>query len=124
MNAENIERNELMVENSNLKEELKELKDQNTAPDRPKIEQVDNMVKKKEWSDFRNTGLLLIVNQILHIFGWALIYKIDDLEGLKTVYPARVKFRGFANDSITLAYKKISKFMKENAKELNKEANS
>ena len=26
------------------------------------------MVSKKEWSEFKNTGLLLIVNQILHVF--------------------------------------------------------
>jgi hypothetical protein len=34
------------------------------------------MVTKKEWSEFRSTGLVLIVNQILHIFGWALVFEI------------------------------------------------
>ncbi len=28
-----------------------------------------SLVKRKDWSVFRNTGLLLFVNQILHVFG-------------------------------------------------------
>jgi len=81
------------------------------------------MVTKKEWSEFRSTGLVLIVNQILHIFGWALVFEIENNE-IKNVYPARVRFRGFDNDSISEAYKKLSHFMVENAKDLNDEAQS
>jgi len=79
------------------------------------------MVTKKEWSEFRNTGLVLIVNQILHIFGWALVFEIEN-EEIKSVYPARVKFRGFDNKNTDEAYKKVSQFMLDNAKELNEEA--
>lgn len=75
------------------------------------------MVDKKEWSEFRNTGLLLIINQILHIFGWSIVMEIDD-DHIKTVYPARVKFRGFAEDNVSKSYKKINEWMKENAHEL------
>jgi len=78
------------------------------------------MVTKKSWEEFRNTGLLLIINQILHAFGWALVFSYDD-EELKEVYPARVKFRGFDNESITKNYIKISEYMKDNADELLKE---
>jgi len=81
------------------------------------------MVTKKEWSEFRSTGLVLIVNQILHIFGWSLVFEIENNE-IKNVYPARVRFRGFDNDSISEAYKKLSQFMVENAKDLNDEAQS
>ena len=81
------------------------------------------MVTKKEWSEFRSTGLVLIVNQILHIFGWALVFEIEKDE-IKKVYPARVKFRGFDNKSTDEAYKKLSKYMLDNAKELNDEAQS
>lgn len=81
------------------------------------------MVTKKEWSEFRRTGLMLIVNQILHIFGWALVFEIENDE-IKNVYPARIKFRGFDNKSTDEAYKKLSKYMLENAKELNDEAQS
>ena len=81
------------------------------------------MVTKKEWSEFRSTGLVLIVNQILHIFGWALVFEIEKDE-IKNVYPARVKFRGFDNKSTDEAYQKLSKYMLDNAKELNDEAQS
>jgi hypothetical protein len=81
------------------------------------------MVTKKEWSEFRSTGLVLIVNQILHIFGWALVFEIEDGE-IKNVYPARVKFRGFDNNNTVEAYKKLSQFMVDNASELNDEAQS
>ena len=81
------------------------------------------MVTKKEWSEFRSTGLVLIVNQILHIFGWALVFEMEGDE-VKSVYPARVKFRGFSEKDTEEAYKKVSKFMLDNAKELNDEAQS
>jgi len=81
------------------------------------------MVKRKNWEDFRKTGLLLIINQTLHIFGWALVYEIEN-EVVVNVYPARVKFIGFDEKSTEDAYKKISQYMEDNATELNEEANS
>lgn len=81
------------------------------------------MVTKKEWSEFRSTGLLLFINQILHVFGWAIVFEMDG-EILKSVYPARVKFRGFSNDSVTESYAKISDYLKENIEELANEAKS
>jgi hypothetical protein len=81
------------------------------------------MITKKEWSEFRDTGLVLIVNQILHIFGWALVFDIEN-DKIKNIYPARVKFRGFDNKSVEEAYRKLSRYMLNNAKELNDEAQS
>ena len=80
------------------------------------------MVTKKEWSEFRNTGLVLFINQILHVFGWAIVFEMDNDCEIKTVYPARVKFRGFDNDSVSKSYQKISEYMKNNASELLDEA--
>jgi hypothetical protein len=79
------------------------------------------MVSKKEWSEFRSTGLVLILNQILHLFGWALCFEIENDE-IKSVYPARVRFRGFDNKSTEDAYRKVSRYVLKNAKELNEEA--
>lgn len=77
------------------------------------------MVTKKSWDEFRSTGLLLIINQILHIFGWAIVCEYDDeTHELIEVYPARCKFRGFASTSVDNAYLKVSKYMAENASEL------
>lgn len=74
------------------------------------------MVTKKEWSEFRSTGLLLIINQLLHIFGWAIVFIIDDDSGeIKEVFPARVKFRGFDNKDVAENYVKISEYMADNA---------
>jgi len=87
------------------------------------------MISKKTWQEFRNTGLLFFINQILHVFGWAIVvafknYDSEKDEGeINDVYPARVTFRGFGEKSIDKGYKAISKFMKDNADELLKEAN-
>ena len=79
------------------------------------------MVEKKEWLEFRSTGLLLFINQILHVFGWAIVFIIEDNKILD-VYPARVKFRGFNNEDVSESYTKIAKYMHKNAKELLKES--
>lgn len=80
---------------------------------------LNDMVDKKGWNEFRNTGLALIINQTLHIFGWALVFEVDEESGeVKNVYPARVKFRGFDNSDTDEAYKSVSKYMAENSDEL------
>ena len=79
------------------------------------------MVEEKSWEEFQSTGLLLIVNQILHIFGWAIVFEQDADDRLR-VYPARVKFRGFADKSTRNAYKKLTKWTSENIKDLVKES--
>lgn len=80
------------------------------------------MITEKSWEEFRNSGLLFITNQFLHIFGYALVYEFDDNEEISKVYPARVKFRGFGEKQIEEGYQKINKYMKENAVELEKES--
>ena len=32
----------------------------------------------KDWQQFANDGMLWLVNMILHIFGWAIIYQYDN----------------------------------------------
>jgi hypothetical protein len=80
------------------------------------------MITKKTWKEFRETGLLLIVNQFLHIFGWAIAFEIDQDTGeVTSVYPVRTKFRGFDNDSVTEAYKKVTNHLSETINELKEE---
>jgi hypothetical protein len=81
------------------------------------------MVTKKNWSEFRSTGLLLFINQVLHVFGWAIVFEMEGDE-VKSVYPARVKYRGFDEKNVSDSYAKISNYLKENASELSDEANS
>lgn len=75
---------------------------------------------EKSWDEFRNTGLVQITNQFLHIFGWALTYAKDG-DDLR-VFPARVRYRGFDIGSQTRAYEKLQKYMIENAETLYKES--
>lgn len=81
------------------------------------------MITRKKWEDFRSTGLLLLVNQFLHIFGWAIVMELEDDGHISDAYPARVRFRGFDNDSTTEAYRKVSAYMKANIDQLLEEAN-
>ena len=77
------------------------------------------MITEKTWEEFRSTGLLLLLNQFLHIFGWAIVIEVMDEEnGIIRVFPARVKFRGFDTNSQSKAYENISKYMDKNSKEL------
>ena len=82
------------------------------------------MIDEKSWKEFRDSGLVLIINQILHIFGWAIIFELEgeEEEKVKRIYPARVRFRGFDNETVSKAYVKLSKYMKANSEELLKEA--
>ena len=79
------------------------------------------MITKKSWKEFKDSGLLWFVNMILHTFGYAIVIEYDN-DKIKDVYPARVKFRGFSEDSNTKGYKKISIYLKENIDEIEKES--
>lgn len=81
------------------------------------------MVTKKTWQDFRDTGLFMFINTILHAFDWALVVEVDERGSIKECYPARVKFRGFDGDDQTDMHKKIGAYLNDNAAELKKEAN-
>lgn len=78
------------------------------------------MVTRKSWDDFRKTGLVLFINQILHVFGWAIVFEIEN-NTVINVYPARVKFRGFDGESVGESYMKITEYLKENINELSDE---
>lgn len=81
------------------------------------------MIERKGCKEFQETGLLLFVNQFLHIFGWAIVICTDECSGITIMYPARVKFRGFDDKSATEAYIKISEYMKQNSEKLLEESN-
>jgi len=83
---------------------------------------MNNMIIKKEWSEFRDTGFLCFVNLILHVFGWAIVLEIDENNNVISAYPSRVRFRGFDSKNISKTYINISEYMKENAEILLKES--
>lgn len=57
-------------------------------------------IERAEWYEFQQAGLLWFINRMLHVFGWAIVFEIDDENhsNVLDVYPARVKFRGFENE--------------------------
>lgn len=79
------------------------------------------MTEEKSWKEFRESGLLWWINMILHTFGWAIIVEVDGNEIIRA-YPARVKFRGFSEESNTNGYIKVSNYLKENIDEIQKES--
>jgi hypothetical protein len=83
---------------------------------------MSDMVTKKTWQDFRDTGLFMFINTILHAFGWAIVVEVDEGGGINNCYPARVKFRGFDGADQTEMHKKIGNYLKDNSEELAKEA--
>lgn len=80
------------------------------------------MIQRKTWKEFQENGLLWWINTILHMFGWAIVIQYGDNQEIEDVYPARVKFRGFNEQSNTQGYINVSKYLTENIDELLKEA--
>lgn len=81
-----------------------------------------SMIDKKNWEDFSNNGFLWFVNSMLHIFGWAIVYERNEKKEIIQVYPARVKFRGFSENTNTIGYQKISKYLVDNSEDLLRES--
>lgn len=77
---------------------------------------MQNQIKRKTWKELKETGLILIINQILHIFGWAIVLEVDKetKEKIIDIYPARVTYRGFNSTSTSKAYRNISKYLVNN----------
>lgn len=73
--------------------------------------------KETTWKEFRESGLLLFVNTFLHIFGWCIVIECDD-GGADRAYPARTFWRGFSEDSMTRAYQKLTKKIREDLPQL------
>lgn len=79
------------------------------------------MIEKRTWEEFQSTKLLWFINTILHLFGWAIVLQFDECKEA-IGYPARVKFRGFSEKDNTQGYIELTKYLKENADILLKEA--
>lgn len=79
--------------------------------------------KEVSLEEFRETGLPMYINQILHIFGYAIGFEMDkETHKPSKIIPLRVRFRGFDEDTIERNYEKLARYMKENSKELYDEA--
>lgn len=79
------------------------------------------MIERKSWKEFKDNGFLWLINNILHLFGWAILFEYEDGKILD-VYPAIVKFRGFPENSNSKGYRNVSHWLKENIDNLCDEA--
>lgn len=77
----------------------------------------ESPVVRKDVKEFQESGLLAFINHILHVFGWAIVITNEG-----TMYPARVLFRGFSEDTQTRMYQRLSHYMKENVDDLIRES--
>ena len=80
------------------------------------------MVEQKTWKEFRDSGLLWWINMLLHTFGWAIVFSVEEDGTITKAYPARVKFRGFDEKSNTEGYIKVSQYLNKESEQLLKES--
>jgi len=76
---------------------------------------ITNAIEERGWEEFRETGLFMFINTVLHAFGWAIVCKINANGNILNVYPARVKFRGFDNEDQSEMHTRIANYLKDNA---------
>ncbi len=79
------------------------------------------MENKADWNKFRESGLLWFVNRSLYLFGWVLVYVMDEAGDLVTVFPTRTKYRGFTEEAEDKGFKDLTKYLKETANDLEKD---
>lgn len=77
----------------------------------------DEYTKEISGAEFRESGALWFVNQILHLFGMALTWNPDTDE----IKPAMCRFRGFDEKTIENGYIKLSNYLKSNINEIEEE---
>lgn len=72
------------------------------------------MLQRKSWEEFQEAGLIWFINRMLHLFGWAIVLKLNESK-IVEVYPARCKFRGFCKDVEERGFKNLTNYLAENA---------
>lgn len=86
--------------------------------DKDKRSMDDDYINVKTWNEFRDTGLLWFINTILNVFGWGIYIGLDDEGNIIDAFPTRCRFRGFETEINDEGYFLVSKYLKDNAKEI------
>jgi hypothetical protein len=87
-----------------------------------KITEKAEQVRAISWDEFRAIGALWFVNRILHLLGLAIVVQYDKNGKLESVYPARVRFRGFNEHSEATGFIRLSEYLQKNVDDLVAEA--
>lgn len=107
--------NEYVKNTNNLDLDIESLKRFYTKDE---YKETKEHIEQRTWEEFRKSGMLWLINSLLHVFGWCIVIEFPSYKA----YPARTTYRGFDNKETTEGYKKVSKWMKDHANELYKEA--
>lgn len=78
-------------------------------------------IERKSWEEFCDEKLLWWINRSLHLFGWAIVVEMAPDNTVTSVYPARVKFRGFDSKTEEEGFLKLNDYLKNNAEKLAQE---
>jgi hypothetical protein len=78
-------------------------------------------MERKTWKEFREAKLLWWINRILHTFGWAIVFVEEEDGSISDVYPARVNFRGFSEESEELGFAGLTKYLKTEINNISKD---
>ena len=84
------------------------------SPEKETPQPLYDVYNPKTIQEFRDTGLLFHVNQILHPFGWVISLNTDE-EGNEELVPARVRYRGFDHKAQSEQHIKIANYLAANA---------
>lgn len=92
------------------------------ATDNGEMEDMETMVERRTWEEFRSAKLLWWANRMLHLFGWAIVVEVNDDGSVSQAYPARVRFRGFDSDSEADGFVGLTQYLAEHVEALKLEA--
>lgn len=73
-------------------------------------EEETKMVEPRSWDNFRESGMLFFINTLLHFVGWSIVVELEEGKVVKA-YPARVKFRGFDDESQTKGHRMVARWL-------------
>lgn len=82
-----------------------------------------NPVEPKDWAEFQSSGMLFLANTVLHFFGWAIVFEIEN-GSVTNVYPARTSFRGFPEKVTSEGHIAVAEYLRSHAESLLEEAKS
>lgn len=79
-------------------------------------------LRERPIEEFQATGLVFLVNSILHVFGWALTIVCERDGSMSRLYPSRTSYRGFAPEAVERGYGKLNDYLCGNVHRITAEA--
>ena len=65
------------------------------------------------WQEFLDTGMLWYVNRLLHVFGWSIVFEVDDDDVITRVWPSRTTWKGFPEAMEREGYAKVEAHLRD-----------